>query len=143
MTAMPAAKPTAERPSLLDQVRRNDQLLDETGCLFGLTTLTRKQADPGTYEAVWAILLNICNTGWTVGCKVSSSPVAAEGGDALWSLHLPTGEAICTSKGIVSHPGLLSLLIRKYIEHGYEEHPGFKAGDIFENNDSHYGGLHA
>ena len=143
MTAMPAAKPTTERPSLLEQVRRNDQLLEDTGSLFGLTTLKRKQADPGTYEAVWAILLNICNTGWTVGCKVSSSPVAAEGGDALWSLHLPTGEAICTSKGIVSHPGLLSLLIRKYIEHGYEEHPGFKAGDIFENNDSHYGGLHA
>lgn len=142
MTAMPAVQPTG-RPSLREQVRQNDQLLEDTGSLFGLTTLKRKQADPGMYEAVWAILLNICNTGWTVGCKVSSSPVAAEGGDALWSLHLPTGEAICTSKGIVSHPGLLSLLIRKYIEHGYEFSPGFRHGDIFENNDSHYGGLHS
>jgi N-methylhydantoinase B/oxoprolinase/acetone carboxylase alpha subunit len=124
-------------------VAQNDRLLEETGCLFGLETLRRKQADPGTYEAVWHILLNICNTGWTVGCKVSSSPAAVEGGDALWSLHLPTGEAICTSKGIVSHPGLLSLLLRSYIENNYEEYPGFKPGDIFENNDSHYGGIHS
>ncbi len=131
------------RPSLKDQVATNDRLLAETGSLFGLTRLERKLADPGTYEAVWHILLNICNTGWTVGCKVSSSPVAAEGGDALWDLHLPTGEAVCTSKGIVSHPGLLSLLLRRYIESGYEEHPGFKPGDVFENNDSHYGGLHS
>jgi acetone carboxylase alpha subunit len=141
------SKSTAEkiepRPSLREQVEENDRLLRETGHLYGLESMPRKEADPGTYEAVWAILLNICNTGWTVGCKVSSSPVAAEGGDALWSLHLPTGEAICTSKGIVSHPGLLSLLLRSYIENGYEENPGFKHGDIFENNDAHYGGIHA
>ena len=109
-TTTTAATATDGRPSLKDQLAENDRLLRETGSLFGLTTLGRKRADPGTYEAVWHILLNICNTGWTVGCKVSSSPVAAEGGDALWSLHLPTGEAICTSKGIVSHPGLLTLL---------------------------------
>jgi N-methylhydantoinase B/oxoprolinase/acetone carboxylase alpha subunit len=143
MSSVPRRKDVQERPSLLEQLRRNDQLLKDTGSLFGLKKLARKQADPGMYEAVWAILLNICNTGWTVGCKVSSSPVAAEGGDALWCLHLPTGEAVASSKGIVSHPGLLSMLIRKYIEHGYEEHPGFHPGDIFENNDSHYGGLHA
>jgi N-methylhydantoinase B/oxoprolinase/acetone carboxylase alpha subunit len=144
MNAMTAGTAiAADRPSLKDQLAHNDRLLADTGSLFGLTTLARKQADPGAYEAVWAILLNICNTGWTVGCKVSSSPVAAEGGDALWSLHLPTGEAICTSKGIVSHPGLLSLLLRSYIEHGYEENPGFHPGDIFENNDPHYGGIHS
>jgi N-methylhydantoinase B/oxoprolinase/acetone carboxylase alpha subunit len=136
--------PAAPRPgSLKGRVAENDRKLRETGCLFGLESLRRKQADPGTYEAVWHILLNICNTGWTVGCKVSSSPVAAEGGDALWSLHVPTGEAICTSKGIVSHPGLLSLLLRAYIENDYEEYPGFRPGDIFENNDSHYGGIHS
>ena len=67
--------PTAldERPSLKEQVAENDRLLEETGCLFGLEELSRKQQDPGTYEAIWQILLNICNTGWTVGCKVSSS----------------------------------------------------------------------
>jgi len=127
----------------MEQLAENDRLLEQTGCLFGLEKMARKQEDPGTYEAVWHILLNICNTGWIVGCKVSSSPIAAEGGDALWSLHLPTGEAICTSKGIVSHPGLLSLLLRGYIENRYEEFPGFREGDIFENNDSHYGGLHS
>ena len=137
--------PTApsERPSLKEQVAENARLLEATGCLFGLEKLSRKQQDPGTYEAIWQILLNICNTAWTVGCKVSSSAIVAEGGDALWSLHLATGEAICTSKGIVSHPGLLSLLLRSYIEEGYEEDPGFRPGDIFENNDPHCGGIHS
>jgi N-methylhydantoinase B/oxoprolinase/acetone carboxylase alpha subunit len=129
--------------SLRERLARDEALLRETGCLFGLTRLARKAEDPGTYEAVWQILLNLCNTGWTIGCKVSSSPVAAEGGDAVWSLHLPTGEAVCASRGIVSHPGLLSLLIRSYIAHGYEEFPGFAPGDVFENNDPHHGGIHS
>lgn len=129
--------------TLKQQLERNDRLLRETGHLFGLEKMRRKESDPGTYEAIWQILLNICNTGHVVGCRVSSSPIAAEGGDALWSLHLPTGEAICTSRGIVSHPGLLSLLLRSYIESGYEDDPGFSPGDIFENNDPHFGGIHS
>ena len=137
------ARKLSTGPTLKDQLVENERLLRETGSLFGVTTLARKEADPGTYEAVWQILLNICNTGWTVGCKVSSSPIAAEGGDALWSLHLPTGEAVATSKGIVSHPGLLTLLLRSYIAEDYETDPGFEHGDIFENNDPHYGGIHA
>ena len=42
-----------------------------------------------------------------------------------------------------SHPGLLSLLLRSYIESDYEEDPGFRPGDIFENNDPHFGGIHS
>jgi N-methylhydantoinase B/oxoprolinase/acetone carboxylase alpha subunit len=133
-----------EKPTRLsEQLASNDRLMRDTGHLFGLEALHRKQRDPGVYEAVWQILLNICETGWTVGCKVSSSPIAVEGGDAMWTLHLPTGEAVCTSKGIMSHPGLLSMLIRRYIEDGYEEDPGFAPGDIFENNDPHFGGIHS
>ncbi len=133
---------TTERTTLQDQVAETDRLLRDTGHLFGLEELLRKQDDPGTYEAVWHILLNICNTAWAVGCRVSSSAIAVEGGDALWGLHLPTGEAVCTSKGITAHPGLLSLFIRSLIEAGYEDVPGIKHGDVFENNDSHYGGIH-
>ncbi|MCP4908933.1 MAG: hypothetical protein GY910_28480 [bacterium] len=128
---------------LKDELAKSDRLLTETGHMFGLKTLARKEADPGNYEALWQILLNVCGMAWTVGCKVSSSPVAVEGGDALWSIHLPTGEAVATSRGIVSHPGLLSLLIRKYIESDYESMPGFHPGDIFENNDPHFGGIHS
>jgi N-methylhydantoinase B/oxoprolinase/acetone carboxylase alpha subunit len=138
-----SAKAAKAPATLRDQLARNDRLLEQTGHLFGLEEMALKREDPGTYETVWHILLNICNIAWTVGCKVSSSAAAVEGGDALWSLHLPTGEAICTSKGIVSHPGLLSLLLRRYIEEGYEEDPGFRPGDIFENNDPHYGGIHS
>lgn len=136
-------KTTKRAMSLKEQLALNDKLFKETGSMFGLTKMKRKQQDPGTYEAAWHILLNICNTGWVVGCKVSSSPAAAEGGDAVWALHVPTGEAICTSRGIISHPGLLSQLIRSYIESDYEVNPGFRPGDIFENNDPHYGGLHS
>src|SRR3990170_4646314 len=136
------ARAIEERVSLKDQLAADERRFQETGALFGLTDLRRKKGDPGTYEAVWHILLNICNSGWSVGCKVSASPIAVEGGDALWALHLPTGEAICTSKGITAHPGLLSLFIRSLIEVGYEENPGMRLGDIFENNDPHYGGIH-
>jgi N-methylhydantoinase B/oxoprolinase/acetone carboxylase alpha subunit len=127
---------------LKDQLGLNDELFAKTGCMFGLEKLVEKEKNPGLYEAVWHILLSVCNTAWEVGCKVSASPVAAEGGDALWALHTPTGECICTSRGITAHVGLLASMVRKFIELGYEDSPGFKQGDIFENNDPHYGGIH-
>jgi N-methylhydantoinase B/oxoprolinase/acetone carboxylase alpha subunit len=129
--------------SLKDQVKTNQDAFQRTGNLFGLEKLARKESDPGTYEAVWHILSNLCNAAWATGCKVSSSPIAAEGGDALWGLHTPTGEAICISRGISAHAGLLADMIKNFIDIGYEEYPGFKQGDIFENNDPHYGGIHS
>lgn len=137
--ARTAPPPPRVKPLLAEHERR----FRETGCLFGLTTLARKEADPGTYEAVWHILLNTMDAAWEVGCKVSASPIAAEGGDALWALHLPTGEAVCASKGITAHPGVLSVFIRQLIELDYETYPGIRPGDIFENNDPHYGGIHS
>ena len=137
-----ASSETSTTP-LRDQMHANDEAFKETGSLFGLTQLARKEDDPGTYEAVWHILSNLCNTAWATGCKVSSSPIAAEGGDALWGLHTVTGEAVCISRGISAHAGLLSDMIKHFIELGYEDYPGFKQGDIFENNDPHYGGIHS
>jgi len=128
--------------TLKEQLERNEAIFRETGHLFGLQELRRKQEDPGRYEAVWHQLLNMVNTGWAVGCRVSASPIAVEGGDAVWCLHLPTGEVVCSSRGIISHPGLLSMLIQNLIQQGYEENPGIRPGDIFENNDSHFGGIH-
>lgn len=55
--------------------------------MFGLETLAEKEKSPGLYEAVWHILLSVCNTAWEVGCKVSASPVAAEGGCTLGAAH--------------------------------------------------------
>lgn len=128
--------------SLKQQLEANEELFEKTGHLFGYEKLARKESDPGTYEAVWHILSSICNAGWSVGCMASTSPVAAEGGDALWGLHTPTGEAICVSRGITAHPGLLADMIKNFIRLGYEDYPGFNNGDIFENNDPHYGGIH-
>ncbi len=130
-------------PKLAEQLKANDKVFKKSGHLFDLDHLKRKEEDPGTYEALWHILSNMCNIAWEVGCKVSSSPIAVEGGDALWALHLPTGEAICVSRGITAHPGLLADMIRNFIDLGYEDMPGFAQGDIFENNDPHYGGIHA
>lgn len=131
-----------KRRNLTDELAEHDRQFQQTGHLFGLTSLARKEEDPGTYEAVWHILLNICNSGWAVGCQVAASPIAVEGGDAMWTLHLPTGECICTSRGITGHVGMLAAFVRALIEQGYEDDPGFHAGDIFENNDPHYGGIH-
>jgi len=129
--------------SLKEQMEANDRSFRDTGQLFGLDKLARKESDPGTYEALWHILSNLCNAAWSVGCKVSSSPIAAEGGDALWALHTPTGEAICVSRGITAQARLLADMIRGFIELGYEDNPGFTQGDIFENNDPHHGGIRA
>ncbi|MEX0799969.1 MAG: hydantoinase B/oxoprolinase family protein [Dehalococcoidia bacterium] len=142
MSAQAVKAKERAKASLREQLAANDRQFERTGHLFGLRRLPRKKEDPGAYESVWHILLNICNTAWAVGCKVSSSPIAVEGGDALWALHLPTGEAVATSRGITAHPGLLSLFIRSLIENGYEDDPGFHQGDIFENNDPHFGGIH-
>ncbi len=101
--------------TLKGQLAENERIYRETGHLFGLQELSRKQQDPGTYEAVYQILLNICNTGWAVGCQVSSSPIAVEGGDAMWSLNLPTGECVCTSRGITGHTGMLAAFIRSLV----------------------------
>ena len=94
--------------SLKEQVAANKKAFAETGNLFGLEAMPRKAGDPGSYEALWHILSNLCDAAWETGCKVSSSPIAAEGGDALWALHLSTGEAVCISRGITAHPGLLA-----------------------------------
>ncbi len=128
---------------LREQLYANDRAFKQTGHLFGLETLTRKEEERGSYEALWHVLSNLCNVAWETGCKVSSSLIAVDGGDALWGLHLPTGEAICVSRGITAHPGLLADMIRNFVDLGYEDNPGFKEGDIFENNDPHYGGIHA
>ena len=69
---------------LKEQVARDNELFQETGHLFGLERLARKESDPGTYEAVWHILSNVCETAWKTGCKVSSSPIAAPRSGA-WS----------------------------------------------------------
>jgi len=127
---------------LAERLEDNAKSFSRTGSLFGLERLKRKEQDPGTYEALWHILSNVCNIAWETGCKVSSSPIAVEGGDALWALHLPTGEAVCVSRGITAHPGLLADMVKSFIEMGYEDSPGFHQGDIFENNDPHYGGIH-
>lgn len=137
-----SAQAVSERLSLKAQLEENERLYRETGYLFGLKELKRKQEDPGTYEAVYQILLNILNTGWAVGCQVSSSPIAVEGGDAMWTLNLPTGECVCTSRGITGHTGMLASFVRSLIENDYEESPGIRPGDIFENNDPHYGDIH-
>ena len=129
--------------SLKERIEANKKAFAETGNLFGLEKMPRKEGDPGSYEALWHILSNLCDAAWETGCKVSSSPIAAEGGDALWALHLPTGEAVCISRGITAHPGLLADMIQNFINLGYEDLPGFHQGDIFENNDPHYGGIHS
>ena len=64
--------------SLKEHLEANEALFEKTGHQFGYEKLARKESDPGTYEAVWHILSNICNAAWSVGCMASTSPVAAD-----------------------------------------------------------------
>ncbi len=131
-------------PSLKEQTRANDEAFEKTGHLFGLEASGAQGERPGHLRGRLAHPLEPLQRGLgRSAARSPRSPIAAEGGDALWSLHLPTGEAICISRGISAHAGLLADMIKNFIDLGYEDNPGFKQGDIFENNDPHYGGIHS
>ena len=94
---------------LRDQLKAQRQGLQKTGNLFGLEQPEAQGGGPRAPTRRSGTSSRTCATSaWETGCKVSSSPIAVEGGDALWALHLPTGEAICVSRGITAHPGLLA-----------------------------------
>ena len=90
MSGKTKARPQQPVPRIKPLLAENERQLRETGCLFGLQTLRRKQVDPGTYEAVWHILLNTMDAAWEVGCKVSASPGSACGPKPRFSTSLAT-----------------------------------------------------
>ncbi|MFA4835196.1 MAG: hydantoinase B/oxoprolinase family protein [Dehalococcoidia bacterium] len=127
--------------SLKEQLEENDRLFEETGYVFGLGELSRKEEDPTKYWTVKSILSGIMNNAWNLAIKVSTSPLA-EAGDCMLMLLTPTGETICASHGIQAHMLCPTFAVRDLIMHDYEEDPGIEPGDIFECNYQKITGVH-
>ena len=142
---MSAIKPLDDTAVYLPLRARIDgmkQLLKSTGHYKGVRDLRLKKKDVIRFELLYSRLQSIVIGSQQVGSKVSCSPGTREVGESVVGLYTPEGDAIVFSGGIMVHVHTMSRFIKWMIAHDYETDPGFKHGDIFENNDTYIGGVH-
>ena len=118
------------------------QLLKSTGHYKGVRDLRLKKQDVIRFELLYSRLQSIVIGSQQVGSKVACSPGTREVGESVVGLYTAEGDAIVFSGGIMVHVHTMSRFIKWMIAHDYETDPGFKHGDIFENNDTYIGGVH-
>jgi acetone carboxylase, alpha subunit len=137
---MEQAKPS--RRPLRNLLEESERLFQETGCYQGIRELEVSRSVPLEYERLHSRLLStVISTRETVK-HIAASPGTREVGEFVIALYTPEGDAIALSTGIMVHVHTLSEFIKFMIREGYEEAPGFRPGDIFENNESWAGGVH-
>ncbi|HMM78210.1 MAG TPA: hydantoinase B/oxoprolinase family protein [Gammaproteobacteria bacterium] len=129
-------------PSLLARLDRAERLFRETGHYQGLKTLARHDADPLKFEAFHSRLLSTIISVRDTMKYIASSPAIRDFEEFVIGLYTPEGDAIALSTGIMVHVHTLSEFIKFMIRNGYEEDPGIRPGDVFENNESWAGGVH-
>jgi len=105
--------------------------------------LALKKEDPINFELLYTKLVQIVFNAHEVARLVSASPMTRELGEVIFGLYTPEGDAICLSHGLLVHVHTVSRMIKWMLANDYEEKVGFKAGDIFFNNDPYIGGAHA
>ena len=123
----------------MDESKR---LLKATGHYKGIADMKLKRDDVIRYELLFSRLQSIVIGAQQVGSKVACSPGTREVGESVVGLYTPEGDAIVFSGGIMVHVHTMSRFIKWMLAHDYELDPGFKHGDIFENNDTYIGGVH-
>jgi acetone carboxylase alpha subunit len=129
-------------PSLRTQLERSEQLFEQTGHYQGLRALRHLEADPLHFESFHSRLLStIISTRETMK-YIASSPAVRDFEEFVIGLYTPEGDAIALSTGIMVHVHTLSEFIKFMIKNGYEDNPGIRPGDIFENNEVWAGGVH-
>ena len=121
---------------------RSKHLLETTGHYNGVSELRLKNKDVIRYELLFSRLQSIMISSQQVGSKVACSPATREVGESVVGMYTPEGDSVVFSGGIMVHVHTMSRFIKWMIEHDYETDPGFKHGDIFENNDTYIGGVH-
>ncbi len=121
---------------------RSKHLLETTGHYNGVSELQLKNEDVIRYELLFSRLQSIMISSQQVGSKVACSPATREVGESVVGMYTPEGDAVVFSGGIMVHVHTMSRFIKWMIEHDYQTDPGFKHGDIFENNDTYIGGVH-
>ena len=133
--------PAASRV-LRDKLEASELLFEETGRYQGIDDLEIARTQPMEYERLHSRLLStVISTRETVK-HIAASPGTREVGEFVIALYTPEGEAITLSTGIMVHVHTLSEFIKFMIRNGYEDNPGIREGDIFENNESWAGGVH-
>jgi acetone carboxylase alpha subunit len=128
--------------SLRAQLEQSERLFRETGCYRGLRELELARRSPLRYERLHSRLLSAVISARETVKLIASSPGTREVGEFVIALYTPEGDAIVLSTGIMVHVHTLSEFIKFLIRQGYEEDPGIRPGDIFENNESWAGGVH-
>jgi acetone carboxylase alpha subunit len=128
--------------TLLEQLELSERLFAETGRYQGLTQLVNLEKDPLKFESFHSRLLStIISTRETMK-YIAASPAVRDFEEFVIGLYTPEGDAIALSTGIMVHVHTLSEFIKFVIKNRYEENPGIRPGDIFENNEVWAGGVH-
>jgi acetone carboxylase, alpha subunit len=128
--------------TLRDKLAESERLFETTGRYQGIDDLEIARTAPMEYERLHSRLLStVISTRETVK-HIAASPGTKEVGEFVIALYTPEGEAITLSTGIMVHVHTLSEFIKFMIRNGYEDNPGVRQGDIFENNESWAGGVH-
>src|SRR5581483_1199268 len=129
-------------PSLRARLDRSEQLFEQTGRYQGLEALPHLESDPLKFESFHSRLMStIISTRETMK-YIASSPAVRDFEEFVIGLYTPEGDAIALSTGIMVHVHTLSEFIKFMIKNGYEDNPGIRPGDIFENNEVWAGGVH-
>jgi acetone carboxylase, alpha subunit len=74
--------------------------------------------------------------------NVSASPIVEEIEEVCFNLYTPDGDAVVISTGIITHVLTMGYGIKWMIRNDYEDDPGIREGDIFQNNDTAIGNVH-
>ena len=142
MSATVPLEDSAIQMSLRAREDNSKRVLQATGHYNGIIDLHLAEQDVIRYELLYSRLQSIVIGSQEVGSKVACSPGTREVGESVVGLYTPEGDSIVFSGGIMVHVHTMSRFIKWMLAHDYEIDPGFKAGDIFENNDTFIGGVH-
>ncbi len=115
---------------------------EETGHYWGIDELRLKAEAPLAYESFHTRLLSMVISARETSKKISASPGVREVGESVCALYTPDGDSVVLSTGIVIHVHTMSRFIKWMIEHGYEDDPGIRPGDVFANNDPFVADVH-
>src|SRR5262249_37188418 len=137
-----ARRRTTVPESLLDKLTRSEQLFEETGRYQGLNALRHLESDPLKFESFHSRLLSTIISTREPMKYIAASPAVRDFEEFVIGLYTPEGDAIALSTGIMVHVHTLSEFIKFMVKNGYEDNPGIRPGDIFENNEVWAGGVH-
>lgn len=128
--------------SLKARLIASESLVKRTGKYFGIESFTLRDTDPLTFERFHSRLLSMIISVRETMKFIAASPAVRDFEEFVIGLYTPEGDAVALSTGIMVHVHTLSEFIKFMIRNDYENDPGIRPGDIFENNEMWGGGVH-